>query len=204
VLEGAGYENYGEQDAGHRTCDMGLMVDDAALALALVQAVGQKEETEDDGRNAYGYEEEVDTLEGVEQDEGKQHADNCSRCAQAGVIRIVAMPEQRRDTRKDQAKEVEGDVQPRPDRMLHHWTEEKERDHVEKQVHEVSMQETAGDELVPLPLPERVEGAQHTVLLETGHGRPGQNRGGNGDDDEYDGDRKHGAEVKPDTGIYKT
>lgn len=96
------------------------------------------------------------------------------------------MPEQGWNTRQDEAEDVERDEQRSADRLLNHGPEKEQGDHVEQQVHQVAMQKSAGDELIPLVLAKGVVGTEHAVGLKAGHHGPGKNRGRDRYDDKDD------------------
>ncbi len=133
---------------------MSVVIDVIASSSGHIHRIAQEKDCINDRRHRY--EKYADRLPGPDQDKGKKHCGNRSRCAKASVIVIVPVFEVTGNIRYDQGADIQRQVIiPGQAKHLHiigfHDPAEKiQGDHVEEKMNIIGMDQSAGDEPVIL------------------------------------------------------
>ena len=115
------------------------MTDIVALGTHSIKAVDHKKHRVENDRDRN--EEHENELIGVEQAEYEENARDGARRAERSVVRVCAISPEREEAAAKQGPQIDEEEGLAPQNELQARSEEKERDHVEEEVHRVGMQE---------------------------------------------------------------
>jgi hypothetical protein len=133
---------------------MRVVIDVVAAAFGHIDRISQEQDCIEDGGHLD--EVEIDGIPGADEDESEQYRAYCTGSAQAPIVVVVFPFEIGRDIGGDERRDVEDEeiivLQPQLSHViiLQCLAEKVQGEHIESQVHEIGMDESAGDEAVIL------------------------------------------------------
>ena len=158
-----------------------------AVVLVETQLSPHAEDREQDigdgkkeGGNADREKKEVDLGPRLEQHKAEDHAADRSRRAQRAIVWLALVRQKGPYAPRERAPQIERQIAPPRQRMLHQRTEEVEGQHVQKEVPRAGVEERRSDELIPAPIPHDLVGALGEVTNRTAR-HPAGHAGGDGE-----------------------
>lgn len=175
VEEGAddtGAQGDRKDDAIDGSPKMGVVVDVVAPSFSHIDRIGHEQACIDDGRHWDKI--KIDLIPGLKEDKGKEDGAYASGSAQAAIVIIILPFEIAWNIGHDDGADVQYGIpvvlQAQLSSVINFYSaaEEKEGDHIEQQVNEVGMDETAGEETIVLVAYIDRRGPEYQVIHNAG------------------------------------